>query len=367
MTKPTKEVSLKEIYLEYYNFVAQTHPYGRVVGGYDTAISSIIRVLPSEFRLHIEGVEIVSCKTAKQLWDKAIAEVKHDPALSGEDRRADTDYPGFFRKKEFVPPLTVGNLCKVIAADYGNVPIQTPVNTIAWLKKLLEIPNLYDILYAKIPDNIFARSKENAIAKGRTIYYEAESYRDRAFADLNNDEQVKLKQFNRFALERFYPQDVPQTPDVYLRDSKRQWEIKLKKVELYLTGEHVKHLEELTPGTLAGATVNTPQNAASKPPEEQSNFNWDVEVDKVFSNKTEVVSLTRLQLKLFLALYKNKGEFVSRETLEACWDTKPEYGSFVTDAMSRLEGSLKKSLDFNKSIFAKQLDGKKIVSYKLPL
>lgn len=155
-------------------------------------------------------------------------------------------------------------------------------------------------------------------------------------------------------------------------------------------GEHTWHLKELKqrwrkqsaqdtpanipqakPQTPAGATANptgqaTPEarDTASRLLEEQC-FIWETKEGKVYSNGTEVISLTPLQRKLFLVLYKNKGKFVSRETLEACWDTKPGYGSFVTDAMSSLKCSLEKSLGITKSIFETKKSGKKIDSYKL--
>lgn len=128
------------------------------------------------------------------------------------------------------------------------------------------------------------------------------------------------------------------------------------------------------PQTPAGATVNPTgqampeaRNTASRLLEEPCNFNWETKEGKVYSNGTEVVSLTPLQLKLFLALYKKGEKFVSSETLKACWDTKPGYGSFLTDAMSGLECSLRTFLGVKKDIFEKQKDRKKIVAYKLPL
>ncbi len=255
-----------ETYLKYYAFVTQTSPVQFVEGGYDTAISSMIKVLPSKFRLHTTGenpIEIVSYKSAKQLWEMAIKEVEHNPVLSDNDRRSDTDYPGFFREDEFVPPLTVGKLCKVITTDYGNVPIQEPVNTIAWLNKLLEIVNLYEILYVKKPDNIFARRDKYAKNKGHTVVCAAECYRDKLFSRLNQDEQVELKKFNRYALEFFYPYDAPRTPDVYSRAGKRQWEMERKRVELYLTAEHKANLEKLEQNE-----QNTPASAMPNPTEQ---------------------------------------------------------------------------------------------------
>ena len=119
--------------------------------------------MPSEFRLHTTGnnpIEIVSLASAKVLWENAITEVDYNPKLSDKDKSLETNYPPF-REDEFKLPLTVEKLCKVITADYDNVSIQAPINTINWLNELLKIPNLYDILNAKIPDNVFARSKRN--------------------------------------------------------------------------------------------------------------------------------------------------------------------------------------------------------------
>jgi hypothetical protein len=145
----------------------------------------------------------------------------------------------------------VERFCKAITDDYDNTSIKAPINTIGWLNELLKIPNLYDILYAKKPDNIFARS-DAAIPKGHTRFYEAESYRDKEFSDLSEDDQNRLKKFNRLVLELHYPDECPQTSKL----NQRLWDIAVKKVEIYLCPEHTKHLEELEPKK-QGASANT--------------------------------------------------------------------------------------------------------------
>lgn len=65
------------------------------------------------------------------------------------------------------------------------------------------------------------------------------------FSDLKKDIQDEIINFNRFVLECHYPDDAPQTPNWLARKCKRDWDIKVERVRIYLCPEHKKHMEKL--------------------------------------------------------------------------------------------------------------------------
>lgn len=103
-------------------------------------------------------------------------------------------------------------------------------------------------------------------------------------------------------------------------------------------------------------SVSTPEN---------TNYNWVIEGDKVFSNG-QIVKLTDIKLKLFKCLHSKKGKNVYNKTLEKCWDTKPRYENFLVDTMNELEHTLKKELKQSEKIIESKTKGRKIEAYKLP-
>lgn len=96
-------------------------------------------------------------------------------------------------------------------------------------------------------------------------------------------------------------------------------------------------------------------------------FNWSIDNDKqeVYSNEQSVAKLSSRQFKLFNTLKRKVGKFVKKKTLETCWDDKPDYESFVTDAMNELETTLKKRLGNKENVIERKKDGKVITAYKL--
>lgn len=232
--------SVKEKYLNYYEFITNIYPHRPIKGGYDGVISSLIKDLPSEFLLHTKGnnpVGIDSLRSAKKLWDEAVS-IDYKPEVSDKDKSFELEYY-LFNKNEFKPSFTMIGLCKAILRDCDSDTIKrTPKKIIDWLNELLKTPNLYDTLCAKIPDNVFKRSKEFHTVRGSMICYEEESYRDRKFSDLSEGEQAKLIKFNRSVLKRLYLNEYPQMPSWWDRDIQRTQETARKKVEIYLLSEH---------------------------------------------------------------------------------------------------------------------------------
>ena len=111
-------------------------------------------------------------------------------------------------------------------------------------------------------------------------------------------------------------------------------------------------------------TVNVPQTETkSKIPV----YKWSIKNNQeVYSNNRMVAKIPNLQFKIFDALKIKAGKFVKRNTLEACWVTKPNYESFLTEAINKLETTLREGLGSEESIIERKKNGKVIEAYKLP-
>lgn len=103
---------------------------------------------------------------------------------------------------EFVTPLTIERLCKVITNDNYFVTLEAAINTLDWLNKLLIVSNFYDILHKIKPNSSFSKNITDLIDKTR-------EYRKKGFPDLNTNEQINIKRLNRLLLEETYPHQTP--------------------------------------------------------------------------------------------------------------------------------------------------------------
>ena len=101
---------------------------------------------------------------------------------------------------------------------------------------------------------------------------------------------------------------------------------------------------------------------------------WSVSDDKqeVCLNGKTVTKLPGIPYKLFRCLLRKRGKFVNTETLEKCWDKKPNYDKFLVDKMNELKATLKneltkKGINIQGEIIESQKnDKRKIIAYKLP-
>ena len=100
---------------------------------------------------------------------------------------------------------------------------------------------------------------------------------------------------------------------------------------------------------------------------EKPRYKWstDDNKQKVYSNGKLIAKLPSRQFKIFDTLKRKVGKYVKRETLETCWDTKPNYESFVTDAIKELETTLKEGLGNEENVIERKKNGKVITAYKL--
>lgn len=107
-----------------------------------------------------------------------------------------------FSVGEFVPPLTIEKLCKVINDDSYDFTLKTTINTIDWLNELLKVSNFYDILLIKKPNINFSKNIKDLFGKNK-------DYRNKSFSFLNNAEQNNIKRLNRLLLKKTYPKETP--------------------------------------------------------------------------------------------------------------------------------------------------------------
>lgn len=102
-------------------------------------------------------------------------------------------------------------------------------------------------------------------------------------------------------------------------------------------------------------------------------YNWSVIDNKkeIYSNGNCVAKLADIPYKLFNCLFKKRGKFAKKETLEKIWDEKPEYDKFLVDKMSELKTTLKDGLTKRgvgvqgEIIESKKNEKRKIIAYKL--
>lgn len=94
-------------------------------------------------------------------------------------------------------------LCKAIKSEgYEFGVIETSENTVEWLNRILQVPDLYEKLIAKKPN--LTLTDEIKKLKEQT-----ETNRKRPFKDLKDDEQKVIKSLNRLMIELAYPQITP--------------------------------------------------------------------------------------------------------------------------------------------------------------
>lgn len=69
----------------------------------------------------------------------------------------------------------------------------------------MEIPNFYDILYAKKTNMDFSKNIADLVSTTK-------DYRNKSFSNLNSGEQNNIKRLNRLLLKETYPQETPNNP-----------------------------------------------------------------------------------------------------------------------------------------------------------
>ncbi len=110
-----------------------------------------------------------------------------------------------FYVDEFVSPLTIAGLCTAINNDqYNIIPLNAPINTLAWLNELLMVPDFYTALHARKPGKGFSTTITDLVN-------ETNNYRTKSYSNLNNNEQNTIKRLNRLLLEETYPQETPKS------------------------------------------------------------------------------------------------------------------------------------------------------------
>ena len=104
---------------------------------------------------------------------------------------------------------------------------------------------------------------------------------------------------------------------------------------------------------------------------ESVRFEWDIAGTRdVSCNGEYIAKLSPLQFNLFECLYKKPGEDVKTKDLEKCWDERPEYEGFLSDAISKLNEKLmvglqKRHIEIGKYAIGSELEIKRVISYKL--
>jgi len=155
-----------------------------------------IQYFASRDAMDIEGL---GPALVEQLVDKGFIKdyadiyyIKYDDLVNLKD----------FSVGEFIPPLTIEKLCKVINDDSYDFTLKTTINTIDWLNELLKVSNFYDILLIKKPNISFSKNIKDLVDKTK-------DYRNKSFSFLNNAEQNNIKRLNRLLLKKTYPQETP--------------------------------------------------------------------------------------------------------------------------------------------------------------
>lgn len=111
--------------------------------------------------------------------------------------------PGF-RVDEFMPLLSIKELCEAINNDKYSIPLKANNNTLEWLNELLRVPDFFDIFIkihpnSKLPTDIIELANRT------------ELHRKKDFNTLTVDEENIIKKLNRLLIESAYTQKTPKS------------------------------------------------------------------------------------------------------------------------------------------------------------
>lgn len=122
-----------------------------------------------------------------------------------KDRIFNNDPPDF-AENEFVPPLTIKEICNKIKEDNYEIKFKSADYTLNRLNEILSIPNFFDVVCRRNIEVEFSRDIMNLMLKTK-------KYRNKkSFLRLKNSQQLNIKILNRFLLEEMYPSNTPQRP-----------------------------------------------------------------------------------------------------------------------------------------------------------
>jgi len=110
---------------------------------------------------------------------------------------------GEFRKQK----KDVEALCRKIGEYYSPGPIAAPANSIEWLNKVLEMPDLCEQTAVRRPD--LTLTEEIIKLKDLT-----EKNRKTRFKDLRTTDQNAIRKLNRLLLEQVFPKEAPKNDTV---------------------------------------------------------------------------------------------------------------------------------------------------------
>ncbi|MDO8142201.1 MAG: hypothetical protein Q6358_11935, partial [Candidatus Brocadiales bacterium] len=120
--------------------------------------------------------------------------------------------PPYFCVDEFKPPLTIEGLCEVISNDNYNKFSKTTNYTVSLLIELLKDPTFYEFLNKKKPSISSSKQLPELIR-------ETNEYRNKTWANLNEDEKRNIILLNRLSLEQAYPKETPKVHDYRWTDA----------------------------------------------------------------------------------------------------------------------------------------------------
>jgi hypothetical protein len=106
-----------------------------------------------------------------------------------------------FRGIEFEKRYSITRLCSAIKADI-SLSLDAHENTIPWLNELLKTPNLYEAFNKKIQAAGSSQEIDALIERTKDL-------RNKAFPELNVDNQKNIVKLNRLLIEHLYPQRTP--------------------------------------------------------------------------------------------------------------------------------------------------------------
>ena len=107
-----------------------------------------------------------------------------------------------FWAEEFKDEISPEQLHQVIKNDYPDLPMTNEENSLIWLNKLLELPSVYDKMFAKHRKRRFSEDIKKLIAI-------TAKYRPKDEKELNDTERENIQKLNRLLLETIYPNKTP--------------------------------------------------------------------------------------------------------------------------------------------------------------
>ncbi len=102
-----------------------------------------------------------------------------------------------FDSDDFKKPFTVSALVNAIRKDNDTLALKAETGTVEWLNELLTVPNYYDLLRRKKKYILYSKAFKKLEQKTRKL-------RGKDYADLQDDEQAIIKQFNKSLLRETY-------------------------------------------------------------------------------------------------------------------------------------------------------------------